>query len=258
MSYKFDHEWAHERERLSKLERGMDPGTIAMLARAEIQPDWRCLEIGAGGGSIAAWLAAQVGPTGHVTATDLQTSFVEALAVPNLEVRQHDIVTDDIPAAHYDLIHSRAVLEHVPARAAVLTKLVKSLKAGGCLVLECHDFCTLQHVEGGDPVKFAQIIAAMLQLLGQSGFDPDYGRHMGAQLRAAGLKDVYCEGRSYELGGDRDLTSVLSLVLKRLEPAMVNAGLAQSKDVAAIADGLEHGEIIAQSPMVVAAIGWKT
>jgi tRNA A58 N-methylase Trm61 len=35
----------------------------------------RCLEVGAGRGSIAAWLCRAVGPAGHVTATDLQTSM---------------------------------------------------------------------------------------------------------------------------------------------------------------------------------------
>jgi len=257
MSYKFDHEWAHERERLSKLESGMDPGTIRMLETINIQRDWSCLELGAGGGSIAAWLAQRLGPAGSLVATDLQTSFVEALGIPNIDVRVHDIVTDPLPAGAYDLIHSRAVLEHLPGRAEVAEKLVKGLKPGGCLMLESHDFLTLQHIEGGDPAQFMHVIEAFLNFMAQSGFDAAYGRSTGKVLRDLGLKNVQVEGRAYELGGDRALTGVLSLVLRRLQAPMVAAGLVADEDIDAISTGLERGEIVAQSPMIVAACGWK-
>jgi hypothetical protein len=36
-----------------------------------VGPGWRCLEVGSGGGSIAAWLCDRVGPDGSVLATDL-------------------------------------------------------------------------------------------------------------------------------------------------------------------------------------------
>ena len=39
----------------------------------------RCLEVGAGSGSMALWMAARVGETGHVLATDINPRFVEAL-----------------------------------------------------------------------------------------------------------------------------------------------------------------------------------
>jgi 2-polyprenyl-3-methyl-5-hydroxy-6-metoxy-1,4-benzoquinol methylase len=52
-----------EDERLSLLEQIYDP--VSRRRRALVQPGWRCLEVGAGRGSMAVWLAEQVGPTGQ-------------------------------------------------------------------------------------------------------------------------------------------------------------------------------------------------
>ena len=99
-----------ERERLSLLECVEDPSSRRHLAALSIERGWRCLEIGAGHGSIARWLAEQVGPQGLVVATDLNPRFLTELQMPNVEVRQHDIRTDPLEAGLYDLAHCRAVL----------------------------------------------------------------------------------------------------------------------------------------------------
>ena len=46
-----------EVDRLRLLEKVYDAGTIEVLEQVGIKPDWNCLEIGAGAGSIAYWLA---------------------------------------------------------------------------------------------------------------------------------------------------------------------------------------------------------
>jgi len=53
---------AFERERLGLLERVADPITLRRLQSLGVREGWRCLEIGAGHGSVARWLAMQVGP----------------------------------------------------------------------------------------------------------------------------------------------------------------------------------------------------
>jgi hypothetical protein len=40
---------------------------------------------------MAVWLAAQVGPEGHVVATDIDTRYLERLELPNLTVLEHHI-----------------------------------------------------------------------------------------------------------------------------------------------------------------------
>jgi hypothetical protein len=59
------------RERFATLPRLYDPGTIRHLEALGVGAGWRCLEVGAGGGSVARWLAERVGPIGRVLATDI-------------------------------------------------------------------------------------------------------------------------------------------------------------------------------------------
>ena len=68
-----------------------DPLTIGHLSSL-VRPGARCLELGAGGGSIARWMAGAVGPTGRVVATDLDVRWILADDDAPFEVLQHDLV----------------------------------------------------------------------------------------------------------------------------------------------------------------------
>jgi len=76
-----------EDERLDLLEQLFDPGSRRRLEMA--RPGWRCLVVGAGCGSMAAWLAQRVGPAGQVVATDIDCRYLDRLDLPNLQVVQH-------------------------------------------------------------------------------------------------------------------------------------------------------------------------
>ena len=76
--YAYDHAWELERVRLAGLEGALDPGAREHLTRLSLGPGSRCLEVGAGGGPVARWLAEQVAPDGVVIATDLETDFLES------------------------------------------------------------------------------------------------------------------------------------------------------------------------------------
>jgi len=77
-------------------ERERDTGTIRYFEEIGVSSGWRCLEVGGGGGTIAEWLCQRVGTAGHVVATDLDTRLLEAILSPNIEVRRHDIVNDEL------------------------------------------------------------------------------------------------------------------------------------------------------------------
>jgi tRNA A58 N-methylase Trm61 len=93
-----------ERARLRLIEEIYDPATTRRLASLGLTSGWRCLELGAGAGSIASWLAARVGPSGQVVATDIDPRFLQDIKLPNLEVRRHDIRTDALEREAYDLL----------------------------------------------------------------------------------------------------------------------------------------------------------
>jgi hypothetical protein len=100
-AYLLDNAGREDSARFAALAAILDPGTIRHLEERGITSGWHCLEVGGGGGSIAAWLAARVGPAGRVLVTDIDPRFLESLHLPNLEVRRHDIATDALPEAAF-------------------------------------------------------------------------------------------------------------------------------------------------------------
>jgi len=123
-------------KRFAALAELFDSGTIRHLDRCGVSRGWACLEVGGGGGSITRWLANQVGPTGHVTVTDIEPRFLEPLEQFGIEVRRHNIVTDPPLEMSYDLVYTRLVLMHLPQREQALERMVAALKPGGWILIE--------------------------------------------------------------------------------------------------------------------------
>ena len=129
-----DHEIELERERLGMLAAARDPKTFEVLTSVGIAEGMHCLELGAGTGSVSAWMADCVGASGRVMSTDIDLQFHQDMP-DNVIVKQHDIESDaPLPAEHFDIVHARAVMQHLPQREAVMDALITCLKPGGCLV----------------------------------------------------------------------------------------------------------------------------
>jgi SAM-dependent methyltransferase len=251
--YQFDHSWEEERGRLAALEEFNDPGTIGHLEALGVDEGWDCLELGAGGGSIAAWLCERVGGAGHVVATDLQTTFLEALDYPNLEVRRHDIATEELEGA-FDLIHERAVLIHLPDRERVLDRLVAALKPDGWLLCENTDFSTF--VDGSPYEAVRRVGSLMVGFLeSASGADPNYGRRLFAALRARGLCDVGAEGRVYMIRGAHPSVDLPRLTFARVRAPLIAAGAATDEEFDEVFGLFDDPDLAVLSPVMVAAWG---
>src|SRR6516164_800126 len=125
---------AFERERLALLTKFADPITTRRLTDLGARPGWRCLDVGAGDGSVARWLAGRVGHEGRVVATDLSPRFLVGHGMSNLEVRRHNILEDELEAAHYDLAHCHCVLQHLPDSLRGLRRMVDAVRPGGWLL----------------------------------------------------------------------------------------------------------------------------
>src|SRR4051794_10473389 len=183
-----------QHERLHALEALLDDGTIGHLAARGPQPGWRCLEVGAGGGSIANWMARTVAPGGRVLATDLDVTVLREQVADGVEVAAHDITTDPLPDGSFDLIHARLLLAWLPDPRAVIARLVAALAPGGWLVCEEMDFGSIAadpRMDAIDSVAFARVIAAHNAVLADGHrFDPAYGRSLAADLASSGLADV--------------------------------------------------------------------
>jgi len=143
-----------ELDRLHGLEAIEDPKTIECLEVLNPVDGMSCLEVGAGAGSVARWLADRVKPSGSVIATDTDVSFLDATAY---RVWEHNLRTDVLPAETFDLVHIRHVLIHIPERehASVLRKLYESLKSGGRILIEESDLLSWE-VDSQAPSGLAQ------------------------------------------------------------------------------------------------------
>jgi 2-polyprenyl-3-methyl-5-hydroxy-6-metoxy-1,4-benzoquinol methylase len=102
--YAYDNAWTGSAIGCGRSRRSSTPGR-SPSSRRGVGRGRRCLEVGAGGGSIALWLADRVAPDGVVVATDRDTTVLDELSHPNLEVRVDDVLEDDLPEREFDVVH---------------------------------------------------------------------------------------------------------------------------------------------------------
>jgi 2-polyprenyl-3-methyl-5-hydroxy-6-metoxy-1,4-benzoquinol methylase len=179
-----------ERHRLHLLETRYDEGTIRRISALGPLEGARCLEVGAGAGSVARWLAGRVGENGHVVATDLDPRFLAGLEGPNLEVRRHDILVDDLEAGAYDLVHCRALLLHLPDPERGLARMFAAVRPGGLLLVEDADFVSMVATDPAHRLSAAfdrtnRSILAWIEA--EHRFDPWFGRRLPALVAGLGV-----------------------------------------------------------------------
>jgi 2-polyprenyl-3-methyl-5-hydroxy-6-metoxy-1,4-benzoquinol methylase len=255
--YALDNAWGKARLRLQAIEASYDPGTMRHLDACGIGPGWRCMEVGGGGGTIVEWLSRRVGPTGHVLATDLDTRFLEALDLPNLEVRQHNIVTDPIPQNAFDLVHSRMVVSHLPEREQVLRRMVAALKPGGWLVCEETDNISTTLVSPSDAASIALFLKlrdAITRAMAAKGHVYTYGRQLYGRLVALGLVAVGAEGRVLlqHAGAGAELER---LTIEQLSDEIIASEWATATEVEACLTLVDSPAFVAMAHTLVAAWG---
>ena len=191
--YAFDNDDPAAADRHRYLAAMLDDLTTARLGTLGDLSGRRCLELGAGGGSIADRLAAR---GAHVLATDLNPRHLPAH--PPYEVLRHDLVTEPLPAGEWDLIHARLLLIHLPQRHEILPRLAAALAPGGALVIEEFETTFRKAVLSAptpqDAAAYEAYHSALVeQVLPAHGNDPAWaGRVHGAML-AAGLTAVDTE-----------------------------------------------------------------
>lgn len=225
-SYVFDNAHGGTRERFPALSDLYDDETIRCLQAIGVAPGWQCLEVAAGGGSIARWLAGQVGTGGRVLATDLDTRFLQSLADPAIEVLQHDIVRDPLPGPAFDLVHARLILVHLPERERGLANMAGALKPGGWLVCEEFDSLSLPADPTMHPAECAlKAQAALQRVMAARGANTRYGRDLAARLRTHGLADIRAQARIAMWQGGSAGARLFRANFEQLRDELLHTGL---------------------------------
>jgi SAM-dependent methyltransferase len=255
-TYVFDNAGAQAGARFSALGALFDPGTIRHLTDLGVAKGWHCLEVGAGGGSIASWLCDRVGAAGHAVATDIDPRFLAAADRPNLEVRRHDIAAEPLPEAAFDLVHARLVLVHLPERETALQRMASALKPGGWLLAEEFDSLSMRPDPAIAPGEVVlKTFDAMQRLMTERGVDLRYGRLLPGRLQAHGLVDVGAEGRLFMMRGGSPGAALCRANFEQLRDAMLESGLVTGEQVDADLRNLEDPHFRAPSQIMWAVWG---
>jgi SAM-dependent methyltransferase len=232
--YLSDNAWVHARERLALGERVFDPGTQRHLFALGVTQGWRCLDVGAGGGSVVEWLCRQVGPNGRVVATDIDTRFLEALDFPNLEVRKHNIISDALEEATFDLVHTRGLLFHLAERDSALDRIAAAVRPGGWLLAEEADHVSRVPDPTADPGTadlFRKVANADVQMRASVGDDLFYGRRLYGDISSRGFVDMGSEGLSLMGRGGESLGQWWHLGYTQNRDRLVATGLVSPDEV---------------------------
>ena len=193
-----------EDARLALLEQIFDP--LSRLRRHMVQPGWRCLEVGAGRGSMAVWLAQRVGPSGHVVATDVDVGYLEQLDLPNLEVVQHNILEDPLELlgpGSFDVVCSRLLLFHLVGRQEkAIARMAQCLRPGGWLIDEDADWGTPGSVDPSHPgYQVYHDAWRNGDWWISRGYDPVFGRKLPPLFERCGLEEIRHEASTEVVRG---------------------------------------------------------
>lgn len=197
--YSLDNRWEQADKRLALLESQLDPISQKRLSNLGVGDGWRCLEVGGGGGSLTRWLCEQVGPTGHVVATDIEPRFLEEIDNPRLEVRRHDITAEDLPDKQFDLVHARWLLHHLSDPEQAIARMVAALRPGGWILLEEVDFFPVHTSTSEIYTNF--MTGLTRAVVAASGGDCFWARNLPALVADQALVEVNAAGDQFVLRG---------------------------------------------------------
>jgi SAM-dependent methyltransferase len=143
-----------------------------------------------------------------VVATDIDLTYLKRINLPNLEVRQHNIIDDPVDAlgrGSFDMVCARLMLFWLAGKQEVAIRhMVDCLRPGGWLVDEDGDWGTIA------PVDPSHAYYGRYQRVWRSGewwtsrcYDPIFGRKLPVLFERCGLENIRHEASAEVVRGGR-------------------------------------------------------
>ncbi|MEW2251733.1 methyltransferase domain-containing protein [Streptomyces sp. NPDC006975] len=245
---------AGEGERIDFGALAYDDLTVARLRALGVGPGWRCLDVGAGTGTVSRRLLEEAEVT-SVLAVDRDVRFLAERPVPGLDLLEADVTADDFAPGRFRLVHARFVLMHLPEHRRLVTKLAELVEPGGVLVLGDAVDLTSDRTPG---TPYTTVMRAMWQGLRDTiGTDvswvPDYP-HL---LREAGLEPVAAEIHVPPLLPGSPISRFWADTWQRSRAAMLATGLVDDAAVDEAVRYLDSDACAALSAGLLTVWGWK-
>lgn len=220
---------ASQLARLHTLEEAFDPLSQMAFEQLDLPARPSILDLGAGAGSLVGWLAKQY-PDATVTATDIDTRFL--IEIPGIQVIHHNILTDDFPAAYFDVVHARALLCHLTEREDILTRAASWVRPGGWLIIED---VSLRPSLRTTNALFRKIAQAGITLLEQSiGSDMLWADILPQRLQDRGLSNIGHRTVEGFIGDNSPAHAFWAMTTAQAGPTLIRLGLLTQHDLDAM------------------------
>jgi SAM-dependent methyltransferase len=187
-----------------------------------------------------------------VLATDIDTRF-HAEPAANVTLLRHDIVREPLPRRGFDLVHARAVLQHLPEREAVLDTLVAAVRPGGALVIEESDFRAFEAQPLPEPYAIVHRLMNSPELTPWR--EPHFGSRLVALLHERGIDAIDVAGDSWAMRPGEPGGDWWFLAVERVLPQLQRAGLLDDAQVAAVRATITDPRLVLLSPLSLAVSG---
>ncbi|MFJ8843346.1 class I SAM-dependent methyltransferase [Streptomyces cyaneofuscatus] len=250
----FSPEAAGEGERIDFGALAYDDITMARLRALGAGPGWRCLDVGAGTGTVSRRLLEEAGVAG-VLAVDRDVRFLAERALPGLDVLEADITGADFDPGRFQLVHARFVLMHLPEHERLITALAELVAPGGVLVLS--DAVDLTSDRTPDTPYTSAMRAMWRGLRSTIGTDVSWVPSYPQLLRGAGLEPVAAEIHVPPLRPGSPISLFWADTWERSRRAMVATGLVDDAGVDAAVRYLASDACAALSAGMLTVWGWK-
>ena len=188
-------------------------------------------------------------------ATDIELAWAGAAAGAPIEVRRHDVARDAPPDEHFDLVHARLVLVHLPDRERALRSMIGVLRPGGWLLVEDAD-PALQPLSVLDPVSAEDLLANKLRtgfrtLLAERGRRPRVRAQAAAPPAGGGPRDVAAD--AYFPVALPACAPLELATVKFLREQLLAKGIATAEEIDRHLASVAAGRLdLAQPPMISA------
>ena len=233
-----------ELRRLQLIQEAFDPRSQDWLQRFMPATGGSALEVGAGGGSLASYLARVEHGLDRVVVLDRNTRFVRHLDAHNVEIVEDELLS--YTGGPFDLIHVRYVLTHNRSSGAMLEHLRGLLKPGGWVVMEEPDFgasrwfgCAESRYEAAGN----RVCEAIRQGFRERELEPNYGALLPRKAVEAGFTVHRYEADLHLEPGQAPVARVMASSAEALQDVYVGTGCATREDVNIYIEGASNPSV---------------
>jgi ubiquinone/menaquinone biosynthesis C-methylase UbiE len=242
----------------------MQPTTLSLFDRVNVERGMVCLDVGCGGGDVTFDLAQLVGSEGRVVGTDIDDTKLqlarkeaEAQKLSNVEFRLTDI-SETRGEPEFDLVYARFLLTHLSNPKDALTKMHQLLKLGGLVVVEDIDFTG--YFCYPDFPAFRRYVELYTEAVRRKGGDANIGAKLPLLLVDTGFSQVEMNVVQ-PIGLSGEVKLVDPITMENIAESVIALELASQDEVKRIIDEMyefaDNPRTVTGLPRVVQTWGYK-